>query len=67
MLKLKGFYHQKCSPNVAKGKLFESRNLIDGSDSHVRQKRFSFPKTWGVRDGLLGVVSVGGGKQNITA
>ena len=30
-------------------KLFESRNLIDGSDSHVRQKRFSFPRISGLK------------------
>ena len=28
------------------GKLFESRIVIDGLDSQVRQKRFSFPNIW---------------------
>ena len=52
--KIKGFYHlQKFWPKVVSEcpdsnywKLFESRSRIDGSDSHVRQKRFSFPKIW---------------------
>ena len=63
-------------------KLFESRNLIDGWDSHVRQTNSHFQRfglkifviaakaakaqKLGVKDGLLGVVRVGGGKQKIT-
>ena len=62
-------------------KLFESGNLIDESDSHVGQKSFLFQNIWSqnlchlyncsrgnlsLMDGLLGVFSVGGGKQKIT-
>ena len=89
MSKVKGFYHQKFWPKVVSEcqdgnycKLLESRNLIDGWDTHVRQKSSHFQRfglkifiitakvakvqKLGVRDGLLGVVRVGGGKQKIT-